>query len=205
MKLKNINCILFDLDGVLIDGQPLQVKSTLEVLKKYIYCTKEIKSLVFETITTEEKLKILHLQGLIKRNQIKKIYYEKRKLFEKNALNKIKFRKKIKNIFNHLKNRNFRVGVVTNSNKKSATKILKKLQILKYLDILVTNGNNIKPKPNPEPYNYAMAKLKVKKKNTLIFEDSPVGLLSAKRTGAHYIKVNQPKLMSYKYIQKIID
>ena len=205
MKLKNINCILFDLDGVLIDGQPLQVKSTLEVLKKYINCTKEIKSLVFETITTEEKLKILYLQGLIKRNQIKKIYYEKRKLFEKNALNKIKFRKKIKNIFNQLKNRDFKVGVVTNSNKKSATKILKKLQILKYLDILVTNGNNIKPKPNPEPYNYAMAKLRVKKKNTLIFEDSPVGLLSAKRTGAHYIKVNQPELMSYKYIQKIID
>ena len=182
----------------------MQVKSTLEVLKKYINCTKEIKSLVFETITTEEKLKILYLQGLIKRNQIRKIYFEKRKLFEKNALNKIKFQKKINNIFHQLKKRNFKVGVVTNSNKKSATKILKKLRVLKYLDILVTNGNKIKPKPNPEPYNYAMAKLKVKKKNTLIFEDSPVGLLSAKRTGAHYIKVNKPKQMSYKYLKKII-
>ena len=43
--------------------------------------------------STEEKLKILYLQGLIKRNQIRKIYFEKRKLFEKNALNKIKFQK----------------------------------------------------------------------------------------------------------------
>ena len=69
---------------------------------------------------------------------------------------------------------------------------------------MVNNKNKIKPKPNPEPYNYAMAKLKVKKKNTLIFEDSPVGLLSAKRTGAHYIKVNKPKQMSYKYLKKIM-
>ena len=90
MKSKMINCILFDLDGVLIDGQPLQVKSTLDILKNYTKCTNEIKLLIKETITTKEKLTILYLQGLIKKNEIKEIYLKKKKLFDKIALKKIK-------------------------------------------------------------------------------------------------------------------
>lgn len=164
----------------------------------------KLKSLVNETITTKEKLEILNLQGLIKKKEIKKIYFEKKMLFEKKALKKIKFSERINNTFKEIKKRKLKVGVVTNSNYKSAKKILKKLKILKYLDILVTNGNRIKPKPNPEPYNYAMSKIKVRKENTLIFEDSPVGLLSAKRTGAHYLKIYKPTQISEKYLKKVL-
>lgn len=64
----------------------------------------------------------------------------------------------------------------------------------------MTNNNRIKPKPNPEPYNYAMKILKVQKKNTLIFEDSPVGLLSAKRSGANYVKIISPKQISCNFL-----
>ena len=164
MKFKNIICILFDLDGVLIDGQPLQVKSTIEVLKNYTQCTNEVKLLVNETITTKEKLQILNSKGLIKKKDINKIYSQKIKLFEKIALKKIKCTNRVLNMFKKLNQENFKVGVVTNSNGKTAIKILKKLKIFKFLDILISNSNKIKPKPNPEPYNLAMAKLKAKKK-----------------------------------------
>ena len=204
MRFGKINCLLFDLDGVLFDGQPLQVESTLEILRNYIKCTKDVKSLVNETITTKEKLKILNLQGLIKKKEINEIYLKKKMLFEKRALRKIRFSERLNNTFKEIKKRKLKVGVVTNSNYKSAKKILKKLKILKYIDILVTNGNRVKPKPNPDPYNYAMSKIKVRKENTLIFEDSPVGLLSAKRTGAHYFKIYKPTQINEKFLKKIL-
>jgi len=204
MHFKNIKCILFDLDGVLVDGHPLQLKSTLDSLKKYINCTKEVKSLVNETIPTKEKLKILKSRGLIKKSDINKIYNNKRKLFDKIAQKKIKFNKKINNVFKKLKEKNLKVAVVTNSNKSSAIKILKKLQIINLLDLLVTNANRIKPKPNPEPYNYAIKKLKVEKKNSLIFEDSPVGILSAKRSGANYFLIKNPNQINLKFLNKIL-
>ena len=204
MRFRKINCLLFDLDGVLFDGQPLQVESTLEILRNYIKCTKDVKSLVNETITTKEKLKILNLQGLIKKKEINEIYLKKKMLFEKRALRKIRFSKRLNNTFKEIKKRKLKVGVVTNSNYKSAKKILKKLKILKYIDILVTNGNRFKPKPNPDPYNYAMSKIKARKENTLIFEDSPIGLLSAKRTGAHYLKIYKPTQINEKFLKKIL-
>ena len=200
MKFGKIKCLLFDLDGVLINGQTLQVNSTLESLKKFTHITREIKDLVKETITTKEKLKILYLKNLIKKKHINKIYINKKKIFGRKAFKKIKFNKRIYNVFEEIKKRKLKVGVVTNSNKESAVKILKKLKIFKYLEIIVTNNNRIKPKPNPEPYNYAMKILKVQKKNTLIFEDSPVGLLSAKRSGANYLKIISPKQISCNFL-----
>jgi HAD superfamily hydrolase (TIGR01509 family) len=200
MKFGKIKCLLFDLDGVLINGQTLQVNSTLESLKKFTHITREIKDLVKETITTKEKLEILYLKNLIKKKHINKIYINKKKIFERKAFKKIKFNKRIYNVFEEIKKRKLKVGVVTNSNKESAVKILKKLKIFKYLEIIVTNNNRIKPKPNPEPYNYAMKILKVQKKNTLIFEDSPVGLLSAKRSGANYVKIISPKQISCNFL-----
>ena len=107
-------------------------------------------------------------------------------------------------MFKKLNQENFKVGVVTNSNGKTAIKILKKLKIFKFLDILISNSNKIKPKPNPEPYNLAMAKLKAKKKNTLIFEDSPVGILSAKRSGANYYKIRNLNKLNFNFLTKII-
>ena len=106
---------------------------------------------------------------------------------------------------NEIKKKKIKIGVVTNSNKISATKILKKLEVFNYLDILVSNTNNIKPKPNPEPYNYAMTQLKVKKRNTLIFEDSPVGILSAKKSGAWFIEINKPTQINDRFIDKILN
>tara|TARA_B100001093_G_scaffold378255_1_gene363521 strand:- start:2251 stop:2868 length:618 start_codon:yes stop_codon:yes gene_type:complete len=200
MKFGKIKCLLFDLDGVLINGQTLQVNSTLESLKKFTHITREIKDLVKETITTKEKLEILYLKNLIKKKHINKIYINKKKIFGRKAFKKIKFNKRIYNVFEEIKKRKLKVGVVTNSNKESAVKILKKLKIFKYLEIIVTNNNRIKPKPNPEPYNYAMKILKVQKKNTLIFEDSPVGLLSAKRSGANYLKIISPKQISCNFL-----
>ena len=79
MKFRKIECLLFDLDGVLINGQPLQMSSTLQSLKKFIPIKNEIKELIKETITTKEKLEILYLKKLIKKKNIYLIYNNKKK------------------------------------------------------------------------------------------------------------------------------
>ena len=74
------------------------------------------------------------------------------------------------------------------------------MRINKFFSVIVTNENKIKPKPSPEPYIYAMKKLRLKKENCLIFEDSEVGLLSAKRSSAKTIKVDNVKDLNKKYL-----
>ena len=74
-----IKGILFDLDGVLVSTQNLQVLSTLDALKQYCKINNNIRALVKQTITTQEKLKILAAGKYFKHRDIIKIYNLKKK------------------------------------------------------------------------------------------------------------------------------
>lgn len=55
---------------------------------------------------------------------------------------------------------------------------------------LILAGEDVKEgKPSPEIYNTVMARLGVTPDQTLIFEDSTVGIQAASAAGAHYIKI----------------
>ena len=195
-----IKAILFDLDGVLINTTQLQINSTSEALNPYIKVNNYIKSILKQTITTKEKLKIFNEANYLKKNQLKNIYIEKKKIFEREIKKRKIFSKKIYDIFVYLKKKNYKCALVTNANLKTTLLIIKKMKINKFFSVIVTNKNKIKPKPSPEPYIYAMKKLNIKKENCLIFEDSEVGLLSANRSSAKTIKVNNVKDLNKKYL-----
>ncbi len=56
---------------------------------------------------------------------------------------------------------------------------------------LILAGEDVKEgKPSPEIYNTVMQRMGVSPDQTLIFEDSAVGLQAAQAAGAHYIKIN---------------
>lgn len=56
---------------------------------------------------------------------------------------------------------------------------------------LILAGEDVKEgKPSPEIYNTVMQRMGVTPEQTLIFEDSDVGLQAAQAAGAHYIKIN---------------
>ncbi len=195
-----IKAILFDLDGVLINTTQLQINSTSEALNPYIKVNNYIKSILKQTITTKEKLKIFNEANYLKKNQLKNIYIEKKKIFEREIKKRKIFSKKIYDIFVYLKKKNYKCALVTNANLKTTLLIIKKMKIKKFFSVIVTNKNRIKPKPSPEPYIYAMKKLNIKKENCLIFEDSEVGLLSANRSSAKTIKVNNVSDLNKKYL-----
>ena len=195
-----IKAILFDLDGVLINTTQLQIDSTIEALNPYIKVNNYIKSILKQTITTKEKLKIFNEANYLKKNQLKNIYIVKKKIFEREIKKRKIFSKKIYDIFVYLKKKNYKCALVTNANLKTTLLIIKKMKIKKFFSVIVTNKNRIKPKPSPEPYIYAMKKLNIKKENCLIFEDSEVGLLSANRSSAKTIKVNNVSDLNKKYL-----
>lgn len=195
-----IKAILFDLDGVLINTTQLQIDSTSEALNPYIKVNNYIKSILKQTITTKEKLKIFNEANYLKKKQLKNIYIEKKKIFEREIKKRKIFSKKIYDIFVYLKKKKYKCALVTNANLKTTLLIIKKMKISKFFSVIVTNKNRIKPKPSPEPYIYAMKKLNIKKENCLIFEDSEVGLLSANRSSAKTIKVNNVKDLNKKYL-----
>lgn len=72
------------------------------------------------------------------------------------------------------------VGVVTNSNEKTALALLQRLGVDHVLDVLITADSGCAPKPSPEPYKEALYQLGIPPERCIIVEDSDVGMTSAR-------------------------
>ena len=79
-----------------------------------------------------------------------------------------------------LKRQGFKIVLVTGSTKKQTDIVLKKLNLQKTFDLIVTAENTSKSKPDPHGFLLAAKKLKVKPQNWLVLEDSAPGIKQPK-------------------------
>lgn len=81
------------------------------------------------------------------------------------------------------------VWIVSTGQKENIENAMRYLGIKEDVDGILTSCDVVEPKPSPEAFLKAMDRVGVTPAETLIFEDSPVGLAAAEASGAAYIKV----------------
>lgn len=184
-------CVLFDLDGVLVDACDWHYEALNEALYKICKykISREDHLKDFNGLPTKVKLLKLAEKNLISLNDIELIENLKQE-FTIKIINKFckKDFSKI-DLFKKLKNQNYKIGCVTNSITETAMMMLKLSGIFEYLDLVLTNQNVRFSKPHPEGYIKAMVILQSLPEDTIIVEDSEKGLEAARLTGAKVIKV----------------
>jgi dTDP-glucose pyrophosphorylase len=109
---------------------------------------------------------------------------------------------KLINIFSILKKQGYQIYCASNSIWNTIKTVLLKKEILPFIDYFISNEEVKKPKPSPEMYLQCILRSGVSARETLIFEDSPIGLQSAKESGAHVCNILNPDCLS---LEKILD
>lgn len=85
----------------------------------------------------------------------------------------------------------YQCAVVTTASKKNTEEILAFFKKQNLFDQLFTQEDIVRPKPDPEGFLSAMKYYAVSSKDTIIFEDSDVGIQAARATGATVMIVGQ--------------
>ncbi|MBI2520609.1 MAG: HAD family phosphatase [Bdellovibrio sp.] len=80
-----------------------------------------------------------------------------------------------------------KVGLVSASERHTIHSYLKQAELSDFFQVTISRDDCLRSKPDPMPYVQAMQALGVRPNETLIMEDSPTGLKSARATGAHMI------------------
>lgn len=83
-----------------------------------------------------------------------------------------------------------KTAIASTASRKNLTSAVRYLHIENLFDLIYAGQDVKEGKPSPEIYVKAMAQLGVSPTDTLIFEDSEVGVLAAQRSGAHLIKID---------------
>lgn len=202
-----LKLIIFDLDGVLVDAKHIHYdalnKAISHIDKKYVIEYNE-HLCHYDGLKTTEKLKLLTKKKGLPEFYYKKIWDIKQKLTLE-SLSDLKQNNKLVNLFSKLNENGFKIACCSNSIKKTVLLVLSKLNIIKYIDIILSNDDVKSSKPHPEIYWKAMSHFGVLPEETLIIEDSPIGLLAANRSNAHILRINAPNELSLTLVKNKIN
>ena len=199
-----IKLILFDLDGVITDTKEVHYdalnKALVQLNPKY-KITEEEHIARYDGLKTKTKLAMLSEEKGLPYGKHEQVYDLKQKITLDSFLD-IEADKRMQKIFQSLREKGYSLGCCTNAIRRSAICALAKIGVIEYLDVIVSNDDIKSPKPHPEIYWKAMSALGVFPEETIVIEDSPQGLLSANRSGAHVLRVKNPSDVS---LSKILN
>ena len=167
---------LLDLDGTLVISEHIyfeiwkiilsdyNILLTSDIFQKYISGNND--KTVIDTILPQ-----LHID-------VEMISKRKDELFIKN-IDKIKIIDGVYDMLSTIKKHGHRIALVTNCNRVVSELILNILNIHDFFEFIIIGNECTRAKPYPDPYKEAINRFSGSNEQTIIFEDSKSGLLSA--------------------------
>jgi beta-phosphoglucomutase len=174
--------VFFDLDGVIIDSEPIHAKAKKRTLDAYgiVYPDSVFDEFIGQTDEDFFRYvsKVLDVQGL----SFEWLLQKKNDLFI-DLLPEMKFVDGFPNFFQNVKNRGLKTALVSSTSAYTFGLINNYFHIAYLFDLLVTAKDTVHHKPHPAPYLKALEALPASIEDTIVIEDSPNGILSAKQAG----------------------
>ena len=198
MKIKNIQLIIFDVDGVLIDSKKNMKIAWEKLCKDYklnISFEEYFKHIGISFKNILNKLKIYHNQDILEKN-----YFKNSKKF----VNSIRPYKGVNNILKLLQKK-YLLSIVTSKNKKNTKIILKKFFPKIKFSLICAPTSKLKSKPNPDLFNYTFKKLKISRKSSIFIGDTIYDLKGSQKAKTNFIFAKygySKKKINSKYVIK---
>lgn len=196
-----IKAVLFDMDGVLIDARNWHYEALNGALSPFGFnISEELHLSKLDGLPTKVKLNYLTDNFNLPKSIHDLIFNLKQDLTNRLASYNCKPNVQHLEMLSNLKAFDIKVGVVTNSIRKTSQLMLDLAGITKYVDLLVTNEDVERSKPFPDPYLKALDILKLNSEDVLVIEDSQHGIESAVNARCRVLEVRNPTDLGWNLI-----
>jgi len=185
-----LKAIIFDMDGVIIDSEPLHMKLERELLEEF---GGQISDAEHETFvgTTDYHMWSFFKDKFNMKPSVEELIEIKKERFIRN-IHEVSL---VDNFFEFmlgLYNRGYPLALASSNNRKIVDVIIEKFDLDNYLKVSISGEDIVNSKPDPEIFLKASQKLDVKPHNCLVIEDAIAGVLAAKSAGMKCIGFKNP-------------
>ncbi|RKD31572.1 HAD family hydrolase [Thermohalobacter berrensis] len=179
--MKELQAVIFDMDGVIIDSEPIYFDIERKLFKKLNIeiSKKEHHSFVGMTMEGmwEKIISQYNLEHKI--DELIKLHEDSIFHYMTNAQN-LPMVLHVKELIKLLSKEKVKIAVASSSPKKLIEIILEKLNITEFFDYIVSGEEVENGKPNPDIFLHTAEKLNVNPKKCVVVEDSRNGVSAAK-------------------------
>ncbi len=182
--MKGIKAIIFDMDGVLFDTEPLNDEHVEIYYKKIGIKTpagyfEKLRGANSKTVWTTI------IQDFNLPHSVEELIVDARKSY----IDFLKSKKEIppiegvRDLIIKLREEHFKIGLASSANPKRVDLLLQRSGMKNLFDAVVESDNVPRGKPAPDLYLEAAKLLKLKPENCIVVEDAESGIKSAKSAG----------------------
>lgn len=181
--LKNIEAVIFDIDGTLVDSMWIWEHIDEVFLEKYHLTEPENFHEGMEGKSYSETAQyFLDIFPSLThtREELEQEWYD---MAYEIYTNQIELKKGAYAFIEEMHGRGIKIGIATSNNRGLAEGLLAHNKVLEYIDSIWTSCEAKAGKPNPAVYLRVAEELNVEPSKCLVFEDVPMGILAGKNAG----------------------
>ena len=184
MKSAN-SAVIFDMDGVILDTEPLYTKAEVRLFGEYGVTISEEDWSLFRGCTEQDFFNLSMKRYKI--TEDKNVFMEKGRSYVRDEFKKsLAFMPGFHSLHKMVKQQ-YHIGLVTASPRHNLDWLRTLIELDDLFEHIISGDDTDKNKPHPEPYLAMMSQLGVKPENTVIIEDSLHGVQSGLASGAFVI------------------
>ena len=184
--MAQLRLILLDFDGTLVDTKDANAGAYIEALAE-----------VGITVNKQEYLdkyfgmrciEFMRCVGLQSDDEIRAVRRRKIELYP-NYFHTVRLNTPLWEWCQMMRSLGAKVWIVSTGHINNITNVMRYLNIESGIDRVITGDDVERPKPYPDCFLKAIEEAGVAIDETIIFEDSKVGLEAAKASGANYVRI----------------
>ncbi len=178
-----MKAVIFDMDGVIVDSEPLWQKAEREVFSSLGVEVSDELCQITKSMTTSEVAKFwfsrFPWKGVTLTGAEEMVVDRVITLITTHQC----IIPGIQDLVENLKLAGFKLGLATNSPYKIIPEVLKKANLSTTFDVISSAEFEQQGKPAPDVYLSTLKKLNIKAANSIAIEDSNSGIIAAKKAG----------------------
>ncbi len=189
--MKDLQAVLFDLDGTLIDSEHFYFSNWSPVLAEHfdLHITYDEWLTYFAGHTLVRNVSFMRDQWAIETTE-EFMWQATRANYAKADMRTINLMPYVHEVLDYLKENEIRIGLVTSSYQTTVDTVLGHHGLKEFFEFFVTRESVTHAKPNAEPYLLGIAKLGLPASAICAVEDTGTGLRAAKAAGLTCVAVS---------------
>jgi len=186
-----IKAVIFDMDGVIVDSEPMHIEAEKQILLKYGV---EISADELRRYTgTTAEFEFTELIRKYRLNTtVDTLFREKETTLFRLLEKKTKPTKGVIRLIRSLKRQGLKLAIASSGHRKLVHYFLRRLKIVNCFDSVVCAEDITRSKPDPEIFLKAAKSLSLDTVECIVIEDSALGVEAAKSAGMKCIAFRNP-------------